>query len=232
MGQSVDYMYMDSGANATVGFGHLIPNLTEALSLLFVAVPPGDKTDVNARTASPNEITLAYRALLAEGGKAVAATTQSGTSSNKQNFLFSHFETASIVTGDQGKPVQVRFSRNEGEIQYYKDVGRILGDTEQLFQDFNSYPTAAQFGLLDMTFNIGIGDLPIKFPNFIDFGVNKRNWALAANENERGALEQARNDLIRNKFIEATREEPFFHDSSCVTKRRLDEWYIPGFFGR
>ncbi|NQV22633.1 MAG: hypothetical protein HQ511_14565, partial [Rhodospirillales bacterium] len=41
VGQSVDYMYMDTDLNVTVGFGHKISELADALSLNFVAVPPG-----------------------------------------------------------------------------------------------------------------------------------------------------------------------------------------------
>jgi hypothetical protein len=228
-GRSVDYMCMDTELNVTVGFGHLISNLEEALSLNFYAVPPGATTDAEARPASKSEITRAYEKLADQGAQAAEDHKKNPTRSDvKQNQSASNFASSSIIEDERDVKIQIRLSRSGGEILFHEDVDRILNDTVRAFPEYSTFPLPAQFGFLDMAYNSGIGTIRNEYKKFKGRGVDKRNWSYAATESDR-FKDKKRDDLIRDKFNQAAAEEPFFHDISCGQIRRLDQWHVPGF---
>jgi GH24 family phage-related lysozyme (muramidase) len=92
------------------------------------------------------------------------------------------------------------------------------------FPEFDSYPETAKMGLLDMVYTKGTRGTKRDFPDFTD-AVRKRNWKLAAKESHRSSVSPKpgvtpdRNQIVRQWFEQAARQEHFFINSACPPNR-------------
>jgi GH24 family phage-related lysozyme (muramidase) len=221
------YMYLDNDGNVTVGIGHLITDLNAAQGLGFVMAFEGVVTDAEVTAASQAQIEKAYKQL----------TTRRTEMRDEFNDNTSTFEKYSFIRDEDGRRVQIRLRASAAEIQLDQDVNAAF---EQLrrsttsLPNFDSYPPGAKFTLLDMAFNMGIGNLRTQFlASDREFGpaIGMRNWRLAAEESHRGLISESRNNRARDQLLAAAKQEPFFHDPTCATKPSIDQWCVPGFSG-
>lgn len=66
--------------------------------------------------------------------------------------------------------------------------------------EYDKFPKDVQDVLIDMSFNLGISGLIMKFPKFIEL-LRKRNYSGAANECHREGISEARNNWAYNTLI-------------------------------
>lgn len=70
------------------------------------------------------------------------------------------------------------------------------------FPDYDSFPEAAQEGLFDMAYNLGLSGLTDKFPNFTA-AARRQDWATCALECRRRGISDERNRKTRELFERA-----------------------------
>jgi hypothetical protein len=68
------------------------------------------------------------------------------------------------------------------------------------FPSFDSFPDPVKIALLDITFNVGIGNLVNEFPLFTD-AVDHEHWALAAQHCHRVGISEERNAWAKEQFM-------------------------------
>jgi len=94
-----------------------------------------------------------------------------------------------------------------------EDINKLLDQRmdefeEQLTRDFNgfeSYPAAAQIGILDMAFNLGNNGLVNKFPGFTA-AARQQDWGSCIEQCHRRGISEHRNDETKSLFKECQRQ--------------------------
>lgn len=84
-------------------------------------------------------------------------------------------------------------------------VNRVEADRAALraeYSNFDHFPQSAKTALHDMAYNLGMGNLKSKFPNF-NAAVNRQDWATAAAESHRVGIGDGRNKDTYDQFMNA-----------------------------
>lgn len=216
----VPYMYLDSAGIVTVGIGHAFQSEVDAIALPFKELMPGSDTMLQNQIANDAHVRNAYNAVTNSN------TVGANAYSDKVRLL-----------------TKLRLEQTQVEVEFMNDVDAVVKHVSgsKGFPKFTTFPPDVRYAIIDMGFNLGKSRFPGDYPNFT-VAVNRRDWRVAAVQSKRlvrdvnGKLFEpkgiaARNLATRKLFEKTATAEPFFHDPSCATKRRLDEWYVPGFFG-
>lgn len=72
----------------------------------------------------------------------------------------------------------------------------------RLFPYFGNYPLSVQIALWDMSYNLGVGGLKGKFPNFCQ-AILDEDWEEAAAESHRERIAEERNDFVFDLLMDA-----------------------------
>ncbi len=198
----VTYMYLDCEGLVTVGLGHRIQKVEDAMKMTFHYRKKTGKVDVA-------DIKTAYNAVLNSGLKCKHHT---------------RFEKLAEL--DSGIKYDLDLDLNEIERMFDDDVLGFLDQLNKQYHDFETYPTFAQYGMLDLIYNIGnVGFFEPNFPEFRK-ALKFRNWIEVAEQSHREEVINgkhnetmaARNVVVREWFLKAIEEEPFFINTSCPYK--------------
>lgn len=227
---NLQHMYLDSEGNVTVGVGHLLRTVQEALAVNFIEVGAGTGIVAPTTAADPDNVRSVFQLLTDEAAK--GGPIDIGTNIRTLNFhgRFYHEYSRILVPGKGAVDLQLFPSESLRLLDHDVTEFEKQLRSSNAFPDFNSYPFEVRFALMDMAFNLGAYGVRDKYPEFTR-AIRVRNWLLAATETNRFQLGSARNNEIKTKLLEAGRREPFFHDPTCSMKGRLEEWSVPGFFG-
>lgn len=183
----LEYMYLDTGNNVTVGIGFMLPNPKAAQEFPF---------SFNfQKQATPEEIKDAYnRVKNSNLGLNIVAEAFDP----RENKIF-----LPIYLPEEFTQVKLR-ARLQEDIKHLRNK----------FSDFDDYPLNVQKALLDMHFNLGIGGFSEngyinskgkKIPGWPKLfkAVNERDWETGAKESHRKGIGEERNKEIYNLFIES-----------------------------
>ena len=191
----VPYMYLDDRGNVTVGLGHLIPDINAAKQLLF----HDRKTKLgSAKTHIGNAYNLVKNSGLAGDDHRV-------------------FKNLTHIDLDFGA-IDVLFN---------SDVSAFLANLKTPVPQFETYPATAQLGILDLVYNFGVAGFVREYPILIG-ALRFRNWIEVADESGREALNAQgnivpdiikRNQDVRDWFLRAIKDEPFFLNPKCPPKQ-------------
>ena len=187
----VPYMYKDSKDNVTVGIGHKLNNADMAKALPFV------ERGTNKR-AHKNHIINAFNKV-----KNSSISGQAGHLKFQPltNIVLSEADAVSTAGDDMDEFI------------------RILRHSAS-FPDFDTYPESAKMGLLDMAYTTGVEGIKNIFVKFTP-AVLCRDWQAAANHSNRGELSSLRNQIVRQWFEQAAKQEPFFVCRICTKRINL-----------
>ena len=188
------HMYLDVKGNVTVGIGHLIPDAEAAAKLKFHHRTKKGKVDAMHKRN-------AYLKVLNSG------ITNGSLEAFKD---VTHIDLDPVVIGD--------IFRN--------DVKQFIHELTHCFPDFETYPASAQLGMLDLIYNIGRDNFCGGFPVF-QKALEFRNWIKVAEESHRleeingkhNETMERRNEVVREWFLDAIEDEPFFLNPECPPKR-------------
>lgn len=189
------HMYLDTAHNVTVGIGNKLDNPQVAAKLSFFERGTNKK-------AHPNHIINAFNKV-----KKSKIDPNNGASA---------FE---FVTN-----IELSMAKAEESAENAMDDFLALLEGSTSFPDFASYPETAKMGLLDMAYTLGVVGTKSGYPDFTN-AVRKRNWKLAATESFRPTVSPKpgvtpdRNEIVRQWFEQAARQEHFFINSACRPKR-------------
>ena len=185
----VPYMYKDLEDFVTVGIGTLLEDAQEAVNLPFVERGTNKK-------AHKNHIINAF---------------------NKVN--------NSSISGQAGhlkfKPLtNIVISEADAVVKTSNDMQAFLDELrkQRFFREIDTFPVTAKMGLLDMIYTLGLTKLLDQFDDF-NPAVRRRDWKLAASESSRKKIAPSRNQIVRQWFEQAAKQEPFFIDPACRPKR-------------
>lgn len=124
----VAHMYLDKKGNVTIGYGHLIPDLSEALRLSSKLVHKGTR-----RSPSRMEIEADFLAVRNSGLKNADALV---------------FDTMT----------KLEMSQADATVLALDDIDERVRQIKHAFPYFDTYPHPVKLGLQDMVFNLGIGN--------------------------------------------------------------------------
>ena len=93
---------------------------------------------------------------------------------------------------------------------------------QRFFKELDTFPVPAKMGLLDMIYTLGLTKLLAKFKVFSPV-VQRRDWKMAAIESSRSSVKDSRNQIVRQWFEEAARQEPFGVNMFCT--KRIDLFF-------
>lgn len=194
----VPWLYQDSDNNVTVGIGHLVPTVNDALSLKqhfeHENNPGQPVTDQDIRDAF------------------VVVTSPQHTGGFRHGY-YEPLTTLRLTGIASFQLVNDDFSRIFGELMARNEYSQV---------DFDTYPTEAKFGLMDMAFNLGARGTAETFLKFTK-AVRHRNWKLAANESKRDQPSAKRNQIVRDLFLMAAKRDAkngvFYLDPDCRKTR-------------
>jgi hypothetical protein len=183
-------MYKDQKEHVTVGIGTLLEDAQEAKGLPFVERGTNKK-------AHKNHIINAF---------------------NKVN--------NSPISGQAGhlkfKPLtNIVISEADAVVQASNDMQAFIIELkmQRFFREFGTFPVTAKMGLLDMTYTLGLTELLAQVHTF-NPAVRRRDWKLAAVESNRKKISASRNQIVRQWFEQAAKQEPFFVFFLCT--KRID----------
>ncbi len=193
------HMYLDTEGLVTVGLGHRIPDVQEAMDMTFYKRGTTNKV-------AKSVIMKAYNAVLNSG------------------LLNTKAEKFKDLPGND-----IDLDLTEIEKRFDKDVTQFLKllKAEKYFADFETYPAGAQLGMLDIAYTMGVDRFHTIFDVF-HAAVDFRNWIAAANQSERRVIKDIhgnpgkmadRNKVVRGWFLEAINDEPFFLNPDCTHKK-------------
>ena len=100
-------------------------------------------------------------------------------------------------------------------------MGEILRNVGR-FPNYLTYPLPAQIAIFDRVFNRGLTNI-IATSSFLD-AIRSRNWKAAvqaANHSRVADKNSNRQAKVRDLFLNAARQEPFFVDPKCPPKSIL-----------
>lgn len=132
----VAHMYLDRKGNVTIGYGHLIPDLSEALRLGSKFVHKG-----TSRSPSRAEIEADFLAVRNSGR------------TNAYAFIFDSL-------------TKLEMSQADATILALDDIDDRVRQIRHVFPYFDTYPHPAKLGLQDMVYTLGIGNTRNIFVNF------------------------------------------------------------------
>ena len=186
----VGHMYLDSKGNATVGYGYLISDLAEAVRLGNLFVFKG-----TARRPTRKDVENDF------------LTVKNARSTNASAAFYDRF-------------TRLEMSQADATVLAFDDIDDSLRQAKARFPHFDTFPHPAKLGLLDMVYNLGIGKIFASaqkrgFPRF-RAAVRRRDWNVAAKESNRPDVKAARNKQVRDWFLDAAREEPYFVNPNCT----------------
>ena len=201
----VQYMYLDCKGYVTVGIGHKIDNAEKAKELEFYKRPeePGGKRE---------------KATLEEKEKAFDKVLGSG-----------------LICRDPEKEFKnmTKLDLDPGYIEdlFDADVNEFIRQLRDHFEEFDTYPKIAQIGLLDLLYNIGrkkfLGTKKAPAFPLLHKALEYRNWIEVAEQshreerNKQGEIMPGmvnRNTIVREWFLEAIGDDPFFVNPKCAPK--------------
>ncbi len=134
----VAHMYLDSRGNVTIGYGHLIPDLSEALRLSSKLVHKGTN-----RSPSRAEIEADFLAVRNSGR------------ANAYAFVFDPL-------------TKLEMSQADATVLALDDIDDRMRQIRHVFPHIDTYPHPAKLGLQDMVFALGIGNTVGIFTKFSD----------------------------------------------------------------
>ncbi len=91
---------------------------------------------------------------------------------------------------------------------------------QRFFKEYDTFPAPAKMGLLDMIYTLGLTNLLSIFHRF-NPAVQWRDWKMAAIESSRSSVKDSRNQIVRQWFEEAARQEPFGVNRFCTKRINL-----------
>lgn len=198
----VTYMYLDCEGLVTVGLGHQIQKAENAVKMTFrYRNQPGDVDVADIKTA--------YDAVMNSGLKCKHHT---------------RFEKLAAI--DSRIEFDLDLDLNEIERMFDEDVRGFLKELNDKYHDFETYPASAQYGMLDLIYNIGnVGFFEPNFPKFRE-ALAFRNWTELAEQSHRKEVingkhnetMERRNLVVRDWFLKAIEDEPFFINTDCPYK--------------
>ena len=198
------HMYLDVKGNVTVGIGHLIPDAEAATRLNFHhRETNGEVDDKHKRKGKVHAMHKrnSYNLVLYSGI----------TNGSLEAFIdVTHLDLDPVVIGD--------IFRN--------DVREFVEQLKGEFLDFETYPASAQLGMLDLIYNIGQERFFGRFPVFRK-ALKLRNWIKVAEEShrleeingEKNETMKRRNEVVRDWFLDAIKDESFFLNPDCPPKK-------------
>ncbi len=174
----VSHLYLDDNNNVTVGIGHLVPDAKEAKTLAF------KKRGTNVG-ASHTEIERAFN------------TVKSSGLTNATAPAFRNLTSIFITEAD-------------AVIQAMKDIDNFLKilRSRDYFPEFDTYPTLAKTGFLDLAYNRGAKGARDDYKR-TTAAVRRRNWKQAGIE-QRDGRTPLRANIAQAWFNRAAQQEPFF----------------------
>ena len=193
------HMYLDHNRNVTVGLGHMIKDVDAAKKLPFY----DRKTKLPIKDDDKWKIEEEFNQI------------------RKPKYKKYNADDFRKVTNLDLDPVYI-------ENQFKADVKEFIRQLRAKLTEFDTYPKMAQLGLLDLIFNLGHDRFFGKgkftgFPKLLK-ALRYRNWKEVAKEshrkekNDKGVTMGGvvkRNIVVRDWFLTAGREDPFFVDPNC-----------------
>ncbi len=186
----VPYMYKDENEFVTVGIGTLLEDAQEAKDLPFVERGTNKPAHDNHKINAFNKV------------------------------------KNSPISGQAGhlkfKPVtNIVISEADAVTQAWKDIQAFTDELklQRFFREFDTFPVTAKMGLLDIIYTLGLTELLGQFKTF-NPAVRRRDWKLAANESSRKKIAPSRNQIVRQWFEQAAKQEPYFVNLLCT--KRID----------
>ena len=177
----IGYIHKDKKGNMTVGFGHWLPDVEEALRLrkYFMLKKIGEP-------ASDKQIRKDFEVVTAEGKKDVDQRSDADLT-------------------------KTEIRKEEAEKLAINDIETKLKETraEDEFGAFDTYTFEAKLAVLDMAYNKGArGTADYKKGTF-SAAIKARNWKRAAELSSRGTdVQPERNAQIREWLLKAAEKEP------------------------
>ncbi len=186
----VPYMYKDENEFVTVGIGTLLEDAQEAKDLPFVERGTNKPAHDNHKINAFNKV------------------------------------KNSPISGQAGhlkfKPLtNIVISEADAVTQAWKDIQAFTDELklQRFFREFDTFPVTAKMGLLDIIYTLGLTELLGQFKTF-NPAVRRRDWKLAANESSRKKIAPSRNQIVRQWFEQAAKQEPYFVNLLCT--KRID----------
>ncbi len=197
------HMYLDVKGNVTVGIGHLIPDAEAATRLNF------HHRETNGEVDDKHKRKGKVHAMHKRNAYLDVLTSKITNGSLKAFIDETHIDLDPVVIGD--------IFRN--------DVNNFIDELTHCFPDFETYPASAQLGMLDLIYNIGRANFCGGFPVF-QKALKFRNWIKVAEESHRleeingkhNETMERRNEVVRDWFLDAIKDEPFFLNPECPPK--------------
>lgn len=172
---NVEYMYLDTKGNVTVGVGMFLPNEEAAVKLPFLK---------QGKTATSEDIRTAYR-------KVKAAQSLAGNGN------------AAFNPDKKPQFSNLKIAPEKGFEKLKKRLPDDLKSLRRKFKDFDSFPLGARQALLDMEFNIGPTKFSRqKWPSLFA-AIDKKDWQKAAQESHRKDVQPERNKDTYDLFMSA-----------------------------
>ena len=170
------YMYVDTTGHVTTAVGLMLPSATEAEKLPFIH----EKTD---KPATKEEIKKAY------------------------NDAVNSYKNTIVKKDKNGKPVKAPAAGyykglsdlrlKEGVMESHLDsvLKNVQSELRKTFKGFDSMPVDARKALMDMGYNLGVKNIPGKFPHFTK-AIKAEQWKKAAEESHREKIQSDRNEYV------------------------------------
>jgi len=167
----VPFIYLDSVGLPTIGEGHLIAKLSDALEVKFI--------NESGRVATADEIKEDYMSVLSAGKKL--------SDIDAKNMGYKYYKRYTKLTVQD-----VEIDRlTKGHIASFE---RKL---KAQYPQFGGFPDNVKYALFDMIFNLGPSGLKNKFPKF-NKAIKENDWATAADESHRTKIQEPRNTYVYN----------------------------------
>ena len=193
----VTYMYLDSKGHVTVGIGHLIPKVEDAMEMKFY-----ERGTTNP--AHPAHIENAFNKVL---------------DSRLTDSRHTDFKDMSHVDLDLTE-IESLFDRDVA--QFLNLLKKPI-----YFPNFDTYPAGAQIGMLDIAYTMGVYGFynafgkfraALELRNWIEVA-NQSGRKVNKDKHGNPGKMAKRNDVVRGWFLEAIKDEPFFLNPDCPPKR-------------
>lgn len=194
----VPWLYQDNKGNVTVGIGHLVPTVNDALALKqhfeHLHNPGRPVTDQDIRDAF-----------------AIVTSPQ-----HTGGFDHTHYEPLTTLRLNGVASFQLV---ND---DFARIFGELMARSEYSQTAFETYPTEAKFAIMDMAFTLGARGTAVTFWRFTK-AVGHRNWKLAANQSNRTQPSALRNQIVRDLLLTAAKRDAkngiSFLDPDCRKTR-------------